>query len=125
MVGFAGLHLLVVFVCWCVRSDCVGISYRHVRVSPPVTNYDRCVQFGSASVCLGMQFGADWRQPESGNDSLCAVWVCLVMLGSAWGCSLGPIGDNLNQGDILCLFGFVWGCLGLLGGAVLVRLGTT
>ena len=45
LVGFAGLHLLVVFACWCVRSDCVGISYRHVRVSPSVTNYDRCVQF--------------------------------------------------------------------------------
>ena len=35
----------MVFAYWCVRSDCVGISYRHVRVSPPVTNYDRCVQF--------------------------------------------------------------------------------
>ena len=51
MVGFAGLHLLVVFACWCVRSDCVGISYRHVRVSPPVTNYDRCVQFDLLWVC--------------------------------------------------------------------------
>ena len=49
----------MVFACWCVRSDCARISYRHVRVSPPVTNYDRCVQFGS-----------DRRQPESGNDSL-------------------------------------------------------
>ena len=39
-----------------------------------------CVQFGSAWgclgllgdawVCLGMQFGADWGQLESGNDSL-------------------------------------------------------
>ena len=32
-------------------------------------------------------------------------------------CSLGPIGDNLNQGDILCLFGFVWVCLGMQFGA--------
>ena len=58
MVGFAGLHLLVVFACWCVRSDCAGISYRHVRVSPPVTNYDRCVQFDLFEGSLGLFEGA-------------------------------------------------------------------